>query len=80
MRVIAYDVRDDEIVYLNKVAKELNIEIKICQYTLTTENVEEINGSYYIEDKEIIESKAIKFYKHKDKDGLIWNVILVDSE
>ena len=44
MRVIAYDVRDDEIVYLNKVAKELNIEIKICQYTLTTENVEEING------------------------------------
>lgn len=43
-------------------------------------NVEEINGSYYIEDKEIIESKGIKFYKHKDKDGLIWNVILVDSE
>ena len=43
-------------------------------------NVEEINGSYYIEDKEIIESEGIKFYKHKDKDGLIWNVILVDSE
>ena len=43
-------------------------------------NIEEINGSYYIEDKEIIESDGIKFYKHKDKDGLIWNVILVDSE
>lgn len=34
-------------------------------------DVEEINGSYYIGDKEIIESAGIKFYKHKDKDGLI---------
>jgi hypothetical protein len=34
-------------------------------------DIEEINGSYYIGDKEIIESAGIKFYKHKDKDGLI---------
>lgn len=38
---------------------------------INDQNIEEINGSYYIEDKEIIESEGIKFYKHKDEDGLI---------
>lgn len=42
MKVIAYDVRDDEIVYLERIAKELDIEIKICQYALGIDNVEEI--------------------------------------
>jgi hypothetical protein len=34
-------------------------------------NVEEINGSFYIGESEIIESNGVKFYKHKDKDGNI---------
>lgn len=67
LKILAYDVREDEISYFNKLSQELNIDITLHNYSSNLGNTDELNGynAISISGIQLINRELIDEYNKK---------------